>query len=227
MDKTDKTYLPAAGGDWLLPFYDIFTRLLGLTKVHNRLIRQAAVGPGQSVLEIGCGTGNLTLLAKRRNPEALFVGIDPDPKALDRARRKAARSGSSLKFDRGFSQELPYEDMSFDRVLSAFMFHHVQPEAKLPTIQEALRVLKPGGSLHLVDFQDTGHGSQGHGGGLHGFLAGMVHGRRGSSPQSLVLGLMGQAGFQEAGEVARQSTIMGRIVFYRAVRPQSPQPAAA
>lgn len=225
--STEKTYLPAAGRDWLLPFYDTFTRLLGVTKVHDQLIRQAAVEAGQNVLEIGCGTGNLILLAKRRNPEVDVVGIDPDPKALDRARRKAARSGFALKFDQGFSQELPYPDASFDRVLSAFMFHHVQPEAKLPTVQEALRVLKPGGSLHLVDFQDTGHDSQGRGGGFHGFLAGIVHGRRGSSPQSLVLGLMGQAGFQEAGEVAHQSTIMGRIVYYRALCPQSPHSAVA
>ena len=125
-----RTYLPAAGSDWLLPFYDPFTRLFGIEAVHRQLIEQAGISPGDRVLEIGCGTGNLSILAKRLQPAAEVIGIDPDPKALSRARRKAKRAGQAVAFDRGFSEELPYPDGSFDKVLSAFMFHHLPPDTK-------------------------------------------------------------------------------------------------
>jgi len=223
MHATRKTYLSAAGKDWLLPFYDPFTRLLGVEAVHSQLIRQATISSGHRVLEIGCGTGNLAILAKRLNPTTQVVGIDPDPKALARARRKAQRNEAALQFDPGFSEALPYPDASFDRVLSAFMLHHVQPEGKLLAVREARRVLKPGGSLHLVDFEEGQH----RGGGFHGFLARIVHSRHGSSSQHVVLGLMREAGFEDSQEVAHETTILGRIVYYKAIRPLSPPPTAA
>jgi ubiquinone/menaquinone biosynthesis C-methylase UbiE len=223
MHGTQKTYLPAAGRDWLLPFYDLFTGVLGVRSVHTRLILQAAISPGQRALEIGCGTGNLAILAKRLNPAAQVVGIDPDPKALGLARRKAQRSGLALQFETGFSEELPYPDESFDRVLSAFMLHHVQPEAKLLAIREACRVLKPGGSLHLVDFEEQQHRA----GGLHGFIASLVHSRHGSSSKSIVLDLMREAGLADSQEVADETTILGRIVYYKAIRPPTPASSAA
>jgi len=167
MRTTRKTYLSAAGKDWLLPFYDPFTRLLGIEAVHNKLIRQAAIRPGHRILEIGCGTGNLAILAKKLNPATEIVGIDPDPKALARARQKAQQSKAILQFDSGFSEELPYPDASFDRVLSAFMLHHVKPERKPLALREAFRLLKPDGSLHLVDLKEGQHRA----GGIHGFHA--------------------------------------------------------
>ena len=214
MHANKKTYLSAAGKDWLLPFYDLFTWLLGVKAVHSNLIRQATIGTSHRVLEIGCGTGNLAIRAKRLNPDAEVVAIDPDPKALARARRKAQQSRFTLQFDSGFSEELPYPDASFDRVLSAFMLHHVQPDAKLLTVREACRVLKTGGSLHLVDFEEVQH--RGHG--FHGFLASFIHAQHGSSPQQIVLGLMRDAGFKDSEEVARQTTILGQIIYYRAIR---------
>jgi ubiquinone/menaquinone biosynthesis C-methylase UbiE len=215
MHAARKTYLSAAGKDWLLPFYDVFTKLLGAEAVHSKLICQAAIIPGHRVLEIGCGTGNLAILAKSLNPAAEVIGIDPDPKALARARRKAQQRGAALQFDSGFSEELPYPDASFDRILSAFMLHHVQSHAKLLTVREARRVLKPGGFLHLVDFQEGKH----RGGGFHGFLARIVHSRHGSSSQQLVLALMRDAGFEDSQELAHETTILGRIVYYKAMRP--------
>jgi ubiquinone/menaquinone biosynthesis C-methylase UbiE len=223
MHTSSKTYLPAAGRDWMLPFYDAFTRLLGVEAVHKKLIQQAAISPGQRVLEIGCGTGNLAILAGELNPAAQVVGIDPDPKALGRARRKAQQSKAALQFDPGFAEELPYPDESFDRIFSAFMLHHIQGEGKLLTVREAWRVLKPGGSLYLVDFEEGQHRA----GGIHGFIASRVHSRHGSSSQHMVLGLMRDAGFKDIQEVAHETTILGRIVYYTAVRPPATPPAAA
>ncbi|MDT7561434.1 MAG: hypothetical protein QOG76_58, partial [Pseudonocardiales bacterium] len=146
-DRRD--YIPAAGLDALLPAYDLISRVVGSPRLHRRLVELADLRAEQRVLEIGCGTGNLTVLAKRRQPDAEVVGLDPDPSALARATRKAA--GLGIRFDRGYSQALPYPDGSFDRVLSALMLHHLEGEVRIRTAREALRVLRPGGALYLVD----------------------------------------------------------------------------
>ncbi len=113
------------------------------------------------VLEIGCGTGNLALRAQRMHPNAEVVGIDPDPLALERARRKADRAGLPVRWDRGKGGELPYADESVDRVLSAFMFHHLDDAEKKSALAEVRRVLRPGGQLHLVDVAGHHHGRAG------------------------------------------------------------------
>ena len=154
-------YLPAMGHDRLLPLYDTFTWLLGVPRVHRRLVELAAIEPGHRVLEIGCGTGNLALRAQRMHPDAEVVGIDPDPLALERARRKSDRAGLPVRWDRGKAGELPYPDESVDRVLSAFMFHHLDDAEKKSALAEVRRVLRPGGQLHLVDFAGHHHGRVG------------------------------------------------------------------
>jgi ubiquinone/menaquinone biosynthesis C-methylase UbiE len=209
---TERPFIPAAGSDWLLPFYDLFTKLLGVEASHRRLLEQAAIRPGYRVLEIGCGTGNLAILAKRLNPSADVLGVDPDPKALSRARKKAHRAAFHLEFHQAFSEQLPFPDASFDRVLSAFMLHHIQPVSKLPALREAYRVLKPGGSLQLADFQEGEHPRGGH-------FAIAPHPHKESRFHHMVPHLMQEAGFADAREVAQQAAIIGRIAYYSAMRP--------
>ena len=120
------------------------------------------------------------------------VGLDPDPKALGRARKKADRAGLSPKLEQGFSDDLPFPDSSFDIVFSSFMFHHLEPDEQQATLAEVRRVLKPGGSFHLVDF-------------------------RGASKRTNVVGRMGVAGFAESHEVRQRKSIFGRIAHYAAV----------
>lgn len=90
MTTQERPYLPAMGKRWLLPLYDPFTRLAGVGRMHEQLLDRARIQPGQEILEIGCGTGNLLLALARRRTDVRLVGIDPDPDALRRARRKAA-----------------------------------------------------------------------------------------------------------------------------------------
>src|SRR6516225_3784261 len=152
-----RRYLPGMGLGWLLPLYDPFTRLIGIQAVHQKLADQAELDSAQRVLEIGCGTGNLALLVKRIRPQLDVVGLDPDPKALARAGRKARRAGLPLELDCGFADELPYADGSFDRVLSSLMFHHLEADLRGPSLRQVLRVLRPGGALHLMDFGGDSH----------------------------------------------------------------------
>lgn len=107
------------GVDWLLPIYDPFTRLLGVGRTRVTLLAQAQLESGHRILDIGCGTGSLAVLAKQRFPDADVVGIDPDERALERATRKARRGGVQVRFDRGFADALDYPSASFDRVFSS------------------------------------------------------------------------------------------------------------
>jgi len=205
-------YIPAAGHDALLPAYDLLSRIVGSARLHRRLVELADLRAEQRVLEIGCGTGNLTVLTKRRQPDAEVVGLDPDARALARATRKA--TGLGIRFDRAYSQELPYPDGSFDRVLSALMLHHLAGDVRIRTAQEVLRVLRPGGALYLVDIGGRVSPSDG------------IAARRqlGSELLRPNLGdaiprLLLDAGFAECVELTnRVGRLLGRSTFYRATR---------
>lgn len=211
MEESRKTYLPGMGHDWLLPLYDPLQRLLGFESIHRQLVDQADIRPNHRVIEIGCGTGNLSILIKRLHPQAEVIGLDPDPKVLAHARRKTERQLLSVQLHRGFAEELPYLDASFDRVFSAFMFHHLEPDEKEKTLQEAQRVLKPSGSLHLVDFGGAKVGSD-------GFIARLQHRseRLRDNFGDRIPTLMREAGFANPMEVAHRVTIFGRVTYYRA-----------
>ncbi|MHC4066998.1 MAG: class I SAM-dependent methyltransferase, partial [Planctomycetota bacterium] len=149
MGDEQRRFIPAAGHDWLLPLYDPLLRWIGREELLKRpLIDQAGIQPGHRILDVGCGTGSLTVLLKRLHPGADVHGLDPDPKALAIAGRKSEKAGMAVEFDRGFSDELPYPESSFDRVFSSFMFHHLTRDEKLATLRDIRRVLRPGGSLH-------------------------------------------------------------------------------
>jgi ubiquinone/menaquinone biosynthesis C-methylase UbiE len=140
MIEPGRTYLPAAGHHWSLPLYDPLVKLLGGDGARALLLDQAAVRPSHRVLDIGCGTGSLVVLIKRKYPNVEVVGLDPDPSALARARRKGQRAALSIQLDRGFSDELPYPQGAFDRVFSSFMFHHLEAAEKVATLREVRRV---------------------------------------------------------------------------------------
>jgi ubiquinone/menaquinone biosynthesis C-methylase UbiE len=153
MRKRADSYLPALSFDALTPLYDVLVRLtMPETAFKRRLVAQARIRSGHRVLDLGCGTATLTLLAERAHPEAEFVGLDGDPRILEIAKKKALKAASGTTFDLGMSYELPYADKSFDRVLSSLFFHHLSHEDKGRTLKEVYRVLRSGGELHVADF---------------------------------------------------------------------------
>jgi len=158
-DRHQKHFLPAAGHDLFLPLYDPLVSLLGAARARRELIKQANLQPGQRILDLGCGTGTMVIMLKRQHPQTHVLGLDPDPKALARARRKVQRASVLAHFDQGFSDQLPYKEALFDRVFSSFMFHHLEGDDPEKTLREVLRVLKPDGSFHLLDFAGGENGS--------------------------------------------------------------------
>ncbi len=213
-DSAQRRYLPGMGRDWLLPLYDPFTRLIGVESAHRKLAEEADLDSARRVLEIGCGTGNLALMVKRMSPQLEVFGLDPDPKALGRAGRKAWRAGLTLELHRGFADQLPYPDGSFDRVLSSLMFHHLEADLRLASLREVRRVLRPGGSLHLMDFGGDSHR-------LHGLgrLARRSPALKDNWDGRIEM-LVDEAGLGEATQTGHMTKHIGRLTFYRATRPQ-------
>jgi ubiquinone/menaquinone biosynthesis C-methylase UbiE len=206
-------YLPAFGKDALLPFYDLLTRVLGMGRVYDELVAQAELADGLRVLEIGCGTGNVTLRAKRAASGADVIGTDPDPLALARAQRKA-RGMTGIRFERAYAQELPFADGEFDRVLSSMMLHHLDDDVKAAALAQVHRVLRPGGALHIVDI--GGHTSVHHGLSAR-WMKDNPHaaGNLGDA----IPRLLRSVGFDCEEVGTRRQRFIGQVTFYRATRP--------
>lgn len=115
-------------------------------------MEQALIKPGDSVLDVGCGTGEVTLLAKTRAKAGSVYGIDPAPEMIAVARRKATRKRLDIDFRVGVIESLPFPDSSIDVVTSSLMMHHLPEDLKVRGLAEIYRVLKPGGRLLVADF---------------------------------------------------------------------------
>jgi ubiquinone/menaquinone biosynthesis C-methylase UbiE len=217
VSHTHREFIPAAGRDFLLPFYDPLGRLLGVGSLHEELIRQARLEPGLRVLDVGCGTGSLAVRMRRSNREVEVVGLDPDPKALAIARRKAERAGVALRFEQGYGDALPFGDASFDRVTSSLMLHHLDLATRRGMLREILRVLRPGGSFHLLDFGRSDERSAW----LFGRLFQAAEDLRENS-DSRVAALLAEAGFDAVERLEARRTLFGRVAFHRADKPAAP-----
>ncbi|MFD2793919.1 class I SAM-dependent methyltransferase [Promicromonospora vindobonensis] len=204
--------------------------------LHDRVAALADVAPGESVLDVGCGTANLSLAVLRAQPAALVTGLDPDGSALRTAARKASRRRVPLTLVQGFADRLPADDGSVDHVVSALALHHVPEEDRTRFGAEALRVLRPGGRVTIVDFAESdragrrGHGSRGHGSGGHG-SAGHGRGHAGHGPATAagdqhavrnleggLVRLLTDAGFTGAREAERVEHRFGPLAFVQATR---------
>lgn len=188
-----------------LPLYDPLVSLMGFDRARQELVSAANIEPGHHILDIGCGTGTLVVMLKRQYPTAQVVGLDPDPKALRRAQIKATRAAVSAQFDPGFADELPYKDESFDQVFSSFMFHHLKEQEREKMLREVLRVLKSGGSFHLLDFVANNAS--------HGFLDRLFHShaQMKDNRDTTILELMSRVGLMNVAKVKEGSMLFGLL----------------
>jgi len=151
--SSNDSYIPALGYRWLTRFYDPVVRFTTREATFKQeLLRQAGVGAGQRILDLGCGTGTLAAIVKRAHPNAEVFGLDSDPDALKLAQMKLEANGVEVRLDQGLASVLPYVHESFDTVLSSLFFHHLSFELKQEAMREAFRVLRPGGQFHTADW---------------------------------------------------------------------------
>jgi len=98
------------------------------------------------------------MLAEMAGPDGAVVGIDAAPEMVAYATSRS-RSDANLSFKVGSAGALSFPDSSFDVVVSSLTMHHLAPAEQLPAMQEMQRVLRPGGTLLIAEFQaPTGHG---------------------------------------------------------------------
>jgi ubiquinone/menaquinone biosynthesis C-methylase UbiE len=181
--------------------YDLLVWLL--TRRSDRAFRERLVGPahlvsGESVLDIGCGTGTLAIVAKRQvGASGEVFGIDASPAMIARATSKAAKAGVDVFFKTAVVEALPFPDAHFDVVLSTLMLHHLPPKLRQQCAREIRRVLKPDGRLLVVDFGAPQRKS--------GFLA-HFH-RHGYVDPREIVALLDEAGFRcgESGPIGISS----------------------
>ncbi len=145
--------VPALGKDWLTPFYDGLQAKVGWgPQLANRMLERAHIQNDERVLDVGCATATLLIAAKARYPTAHLVGIDPDERALQIARKKIARHRVEVEVVQARAESLPFQPSSFDVVMSSLVFHHLPTEIKQQAIHDISRVLTPGGRFLLADF---------------------------------------------------------------------------
>jgi ubiquinone/menaquinone biosynthesis C-methylase UbiE len=215
MNSRPKPYVHALRFRSLTRFYDrVLHATLKEEKFKRLLVAQAGVGPARRVLDVGCGTGTLTILLKRAAPEAKVVGLDGDPEALAVARDKAAGESVAPELVRALAWEAPFEPGSFDRVVSSLVFHHLTMENKRRTLRKIREWLRPGGELHVADC-----------GKPHGPLMRLAFlpvqlldgfETTQDSVRGVLPSLMREAGFGDVAETHRERTMLGTLSLYRA-----------
>ena len=194
------------------PYYDFTVNIVTLGKartLRKLTVDKALIQPGDSVLDVGCGTGEVTLPAKTRAKDGKVYGIDPAPEMIAVAQKKAAHKKLEIDFRVGVIESLPFPDATIDVVTSSLMMHHLPEELKVRGLAEVYRVLKPGGRLLIADFmRPTGSFLN------HLFIAFTRHRGLKSGIEDLQK-LLNAAGFQQITPFDENILIIG---FLRAIK---------
>jgi ubiquinone/menaquinone biosynthesis C-methylase UbiE len=154
-EPADEDQLMKSQMEKMVPSYDSYMRRMTLGREHvlrEETVRLARVEPGDSVLEVGCGTGTLTLAAKRQaGPSGQVFGIDVIPGMIAASQQKAARAQEEVTFQLGSIDDIPFPASRFDVVICSFMIFHMAEQTRRKGITEVYRVLKPQGRWLVLD----------------------------------------------------------------------------
>src|SRR3954447_9177666 len=213
-----QSYVPALRFDALTRVYDpvvAVTSREGAFK--GRLLAHARIKDGEPVFDLAWGTGTLAIEIKKANPKAKVSGLDGDRAILQRARAKAKDAGVKIEFQRGLSNELPYDARSFDVVVSTLFFHHLTDEAKADTAEEIRRVLRLGGRVLIADWGKAQDPLM-----RMFFLNVQIldgFGNTGSNVAGKLPEFLREAGLRRVAVIDRLRTPLGTIEILRAIRP--------
>src|SRR3989304_885124 len=123
--------------------YDGFANIMTMghiRRLRTLTVEQALLKPGEKALDVGCGTGGVTIPAKQRVGKAGEAsGIDPAPEMIALARQKASCAGLEIDFRVGVIESLPFPDGTFDAITSSLMMHHLPEHLPVKGLAEIKR----------------------------------------------------------------------------------------
>lgn len=207
-------YVPALGRPELTGLYDV---VVGLVTRERRwrqaLLAALAPADGETIVDIGCGTGSQAIAIKRARPGARVIGLDPDPAALAIGRAKAARAGVEIDWRQGLGDKA---DALFgrgvaDAVISSLVLHQCDAPVKGQILRTMARLARPGARVLIADY--------GRQRGLMRLLFRMVQAvdgfeRTEFNAVGALPGLMRASGLSAVTELDRVATLTGSISIY-------------
>lgn len=215
-----RPYVPALGRPELTGFYDHVVALVTRERTwRSALVAQVDPRPGETILDVGCGTGALAILLKAACPAARVVGVDPDPAVLAIAAAKTRKAGVEVEWRQAMGDRLAEAAPpgSVDKVVSSLVLHQCPLPMKMAILQAMRAALKPGGAMTIGDYglQRTA---------LMRLLFRVVQAVDGfaltePNAKGVLPSLMTEAGFAAVEERRVIATLTGSISLYAARNP--------
>lgn len=148
-------YVPALGRPELTGLYDLVLSLASRERRWRKALL-AALAPrdGETIVDIGCGTGSQAIAIKRARPGARVIGIDPDPAVLAIARTKAQRAGVTIDWIQGLGDQadtLVGRGVA-DAVISSLVLHQCDAPVKAAILRAMARLARPGARVLIADY---------------------------------------------------------------------------
>lgn len=189
-------------------------------RFREKTIRYMDIQPGQQILDIGCGTGSLTLMIAAELEDLEVIGIDAAPKMIAIAQKKAKRQKSAARFEVQIAEDITFDNKKFDIVVNSMFCHHIDHELKKKAFAEMFRVLKPGGLLVTADIDKPTTLIAKAIGWLSRYL--LLQPELEDNLRGLLPELIRNAGF---AKVCRHEHIYGLVSFFTAHKPISTNPS--
>ena len=215
-----RPYVPALGRPELTGLYDHVVALATRERVwRTAFLTLVDPRPGETILDVGCGTGAFAVMLKTACPAARIIGVDPDPAVLARATARARKAGVEIEWRQAMGDRLT-DVGTTDKVVSSLVLHQCPLPMKQAILDAMHAALKPGGAMVVADYglQRTALMR------LLFRLVQMVDGFDLTTPNAkgVLPSLMTQAGFAGVAERRVIPTPTGSISLYGANRPPEP-----
>ncbi|MFY9308249.1 MAG: methyltransferase domain-containing protein [Bacteroidia bacterium] len=217
MTNNTTNYIPALRFNWLTKLYNpLMAFTMPEVKFKKALIEQANIKDNHRVLDFGVGTATLSLLLKKTVPGSSVTGVDVDDKVLSIAKKRIEENKAEITLTKYDGLKLPYQNNSFDRVITSLVFHHLTPEQKHNSLKEIKRVLKQNGELHIADWGKASSALMR----LLFYFVQLLDGFKTTNDnvKGLMPAYIENAGFKKVEIQNNYSTIFGTLTLYKAVK---------
>lgn len=155
MTDVNRDFVPALGKAGNIDRYDAVVALMTREKRwRGELVRLVAPHAGETIVDIGCGTGTLAIALKAAAPDAIVLGVDPDSAVLAIANAKARDAGTTVQWFEAMGDALDTIEplRGCDKIVSSLVLHQCPMEVKEAIVGQMWRLLKPQGELFIADY---------------------------------------------------------------------------